>query len=146
MAALRVPPGDEPTSDVVGSTLVVPVDLETGRLGRAESGRMEKGAMASNPKTGARFEGRLVSQWSEMKAKALAAHREHLGFMPAVGWDLVATDRGVFILEANAVWNGNLAQLWGRAPLGETVWPEVMMAALDELEARERAEVSNQEG
>lgn len=137
MAALRVPPGDEPTSDVVGSTIALPVDLETGRLGLGESARFARGAMVRHPKSGARFEGREIAQWAEMKAKALAAHREHLAFMPSVGWDLVATDRGVLILEANAVWNGHLAQLWGMAPLGETIWPELMLAALDELEARE---------
>lgn len=137
MAALRVPPGDQPTSDVVGFTMALPVDLETGRLGCAESARMARGAMAFHPVNGARFEGRVIAQWPEMRAKALAAHREHLAFMPSVGWDLVVTDRGVFILEANAVWNGNLAQLWGRAPLGETIWPELMLGALDELEARE---------
>lgn len=137
MAALRVPPGDEPTSDVVGFTMALPVDVETGRLGRGESARLARGAMACHPTSGARFEGREISQWPEMRAKALSAHREHLAFMPSVGWDLVATDRGVFILEANAVWNGHLAQLWGKAPLGETIWPEVMLAALDELAERE---------
>ncbi|MBK8478484.1 MAG: hypothetical protein IPL39_20015 [Opitutaceae bacterium] len=130
MAALRLPPGDQPTSDVVGSTLCVPVDTETGRLGCAESAELVLGARERHPVSGATIEGRAIAQWPEMRARAIAAHG-HLPSLTTVGWDLIATDRGVFILEANAVWNGNLAQHWGRAPLGETAWPALMLAHLD---------------
>ena len=50
--------------------------------------------------------------------------------MPTIGWDLVATADGVLILEANAVWHAYLGQQWGRSPLGETAWAEVMLQAL----------------
>ena len=134
MAALRLPPGDQPTSDVVGSTLCIPVNIETGVLGPAECARLELGALARHPQSGAPLEGRLISQWNEMKAQAVAAHTLLPG-LPAIGWDLVATDRGVFILEANGVWNGNLAQHWGLTPLGETAWPALMLARLDAANA-----------
>lgn len=134
MAALRLPPGDQPTSDVVGSTLCVPINLATGILGDAECGRLELGPCKRHPFNGVEIAGRVIPEWPRMCALALEAHRK-LPFMPSIGWDLVATDAGVFILEANAVWNANLAQHWGRVPLGETTWPEVMLTASPALMA-----------
>lgn len=134
MAALRMPPADQPTSDVVGSTFSAPVDPATGRLGDAESGRLHLGSCPRHPFNGAQVRDRVLAAWPRMRELALAAH-ERLPGMPAVGWDLVATSDGVFILEANAIWHAFLAQHWGRAPLGETAWPECMLAALARVEA-----------
>lgn len=132
MAGLRLPPGDEPTSDVLGSTLTVPVNLETGELGLIECGPLALGSMKRHPKSGVQVTGRTVPHWKEMQTRALAAH-EKIPSMPLVGWDLVATDRGVFILEANAVWNSSLAQLWGLLPLGETPAVRLMLENFDLL-------------
>lgn len=131
MAALRLPPGDEPTSDVVGSTLCAPIDVETGEIARAECGKLELGSIARHPRRDVVIAGRRIPGWVALRDLAIDTHRRRLAFMPTIGWDLVFTDAGDLLLEANAVWNGNLAQHWGLSPLGETPWPAAMLAAWD---------------
>ncbi len=126
MAALRLPLGDHPTSDVVGSTLCIPIDVATGEMGEGECARLEMGTCARHPLTGVPLKGRVIPEWPQMREQAIATHRL-VPSVPSIGWDFVATETGVFILEANAVWNGYLAQHWGRAPLGETPWPALML-------------------
>jgi hypothetical protein len=129
-ATLRVPPGSEHSSDVPGTGLYIPVNLTTGVLGCAESPLLHFGAMRTHPMTGAIIAGRVIQQWPEIQASAIAAHAK-LPDIPTVGWDVVPTDQGVLILEANAVWSTNVAQQRGLAPLGKTGWPAVMLAYLD---------------
>lgn len=129
MAALRFPPGDQPTSDVLGSTLCALIEPETGIVHEAECAKLHLGLCAHHPFNGARLLGRKISQWPIMREMALQAHAK-IPFMPAIGWDLVATTEGVFILEANTVWHAYLSQQWGRSPLGETAWPDLMLHAL----------------
>lgn len=129
-AALRMPWHEEHCSDVAEG-FFVPVDQATGRLGCAEGLDMSPGPLAVHPLTGARIEGREIAEWPEMRERALAAHGL-LPEVPCVGWDLVATEEaGVLILEANVTWSTNLAQLRGLAPLGESAWPEAVLAYLD---------------
>lgn len=130
MAALRLPPGDQPTSDVVGSTVGIMIDGDTGRFGFATGPRLEFGDSDCHPHNGVRVRDRVLKPWPQMRALALAAHAK-LPDMPVIGWDAVATTDGVKILEANAVWNANVGQVWGQKPLGETAWPECMLAALE---------------
>lgn len=132
MAALRLPPGDQPTSDVLGSTFSVPIDPANGRMGDAECARLHLGSCANHPFNGARVRDRILKQWPEMRNLALRTH-DKIPFMPSIGWDLVATTDGVLILEANAVWNAYLSQQWGRAPLGETSWPSHIQTAMEQL-------------
>jgi hypothetical protein len=128
MAGLRIPPGDQPVSDVLGSTVSAPINLETGILEAGESAQLQLGLFSHHPHNGAQIEGRLIPDWPEMRARAIAGH-QRLTHMPSIGWDLVCTEDGIFILEANSVWNAFSAQHWGRLPLGETVWPETVLAA-----------------
>lgn len=130
MAALRLPLGDHPTSDVIGSTLCIPIDVASGEMGEGECACLEVGSCASHPFTGVPLQGRVVPEWPRMREQAMATHRL-LPSVPSIGWDFVVTESGVLILEANAVWNGYLAQHWGRAPLGETAWPTLMLAPPD---------------
>ncbi len=44
-----------------------------------------------------------------------------------VGWDVVDTDRGLMLLEANLIWGGNLAQMAGNLPLGLTEFSEIFL-------------------
>lgn len=143
LAMLRMPPGEQVVSDVVGRTLCVRIDEKTGRMGWIECGQVGHGAQTHHPVTGERIEGTIFEPWSEMKTLALRAHTL-VADMPVVGWDLVATDHGVMILEANDVWHGLLGQAWGRQPLGGTAWARLMenhFAQPDPLEPLAQAAV-----
>lgn len=131
-AALRLPAHAEHCSDVAGGYFV-PLDLAAGTLGHAEGLDMATGMLARHPVTGAQIVGRRIEQWPEMRTLALAAHALMPPAVPCVGWDLVCTDVGVKLLEANVAWSGNLTQLRGLAPLGESSWPATMLAYLDEV-------------
>ncbi len=131
-AALRIPGHAEHCSDVAEGYFV-PVDLRDGTLGCAEGLDLSSGPLTVHPVTGARIAGRQIRQWTEMRALALAAHAVMPRSVPCVGWDVVCTDAGVKLLEANVAWSGNLTQLRGLAPLGESSWPETMLAYLDEV-------------
>lgn len=131
VAVLRVPPFDEPVSDIVGSTVGILIDPETGRLGHISGPRLQFGDCDCHPHRGVRVRDRVLKPWPKMRELALATHAK-LPFMPVVGWDVIATTEGVKILEANAVWNANVGQAWGQQPLGETVWPQRMLTALEQ--------------
>jgi hypothetical protein len=51
--------------------------------------------------------------------------------MPSVGWDIVLTEEGPLLLEGNAVWCVDLAQLSHRRPLAETPIPTCLADYLD---------------
>ncbi len=86
------------------------LDVETGELGAAitlsTDGRVC--GYEQHPESGAPIRGVRVPFWSETVAVILRA-ATHLAYAPAIGWDLVITDRGGCCLEANsppgpAVW------------------------------------------
>lgn len=129
-AALRIPGHEEHCSDVADG-FFVPVDTNNGCLGYAEGLDMAPGPLSSHPVTGVQIHGRIISQWPEMRLHALAAHAL-LPSVRAIGWDLVPTESGVLILEANVAWSTNLTQLRGLAPLGESDWPVAILACLDD--------------
>lgn len=127
-ASLRIPGHAEHHSDGI-TGFFIPVNPADGTLGMAESMDMALGPVATHPVTGARIAGRGIDQWPEMREQALAAHAL-MPAVPCVGWDLVPTDSGSLILEANVCWSGNLTQHRGLSPLGETAWPAEMLAYL----------------
>lgn len=131
-ASLRIPGYDEHCSDVPNGYFV-PIHLAAGTLGGAETLDMGAGVRTTHPVTQAPISGRKIAQWSEMCALAIRAHGHLPESVPCVGWDLVATNVGLRLLEANIAWSGNLAQQRGLAPLGESRWPEVMLAYVEQV-------------
>ena len=59
-----------------------------------------------------------VPQWLAMVALAKRAHRDGFARFATLGWDVVLSDAGVLLLEANHGWGIMLHQVLGR-PLGE---------------------------
>src|SRR5690606_35556267 len=102
---------EEHCSDVADG-FFVPVNPIDGALGHAEGLDLAAGPLTAHPLTGAQIHGRVLAQWPEMRAQAIAAHAL-LPDVPAIGWDLVPAETGVLILEANVAWSTNLTQLRG---------------------------------
>lgn len=90
------------------------IDLETGTMGRAagfpRAGRLEW--HSTHPDTGAQIEGRRVEQWATIREE-LVALAARLPFLPYIGWDIIATDDGFFIVEGNNRSDVNLIQIHG---------------------------------
>ena len=90
------------------------VELETGRLSAAA--QLPEGNdlqwFAEHPDSGAQIQGHQVPHWERTKELILdAAHR--LGFMEYIGWDIVITESGPVILEANINSGMNVLQVHG---------------------------------
>lgn len=107
--------------------LLSAVDVETGRMGPGLFREITKGRFDRHPDTNAPITDRLLPGWGEKVALTLAAHRT-LPWMPFIGWDVVESDDGLFLLEANAFWGADAAQLPGAVPLGRTAFPAIYWA------------------
>jgi hypothetical protein len=113
---LKIPPIGSSVSDNWHSGrrggLLVPVDLDTGTLGRAV-GRDRDGArcrlFSVHPRTGAEIEGRRVPCWPAMVELVRRAARA-LSELPALGWDIAITPRGPVIIETNWKFGFSLPQ------------------------------------
>ncbi|WP_120004690.1 sugar-transfer associated ATP-grasp domain-containing protein [Nesterenkonia muleiensis] len=90
------------------------VELETGILSAAA--QLPEGDelqwFAEHPDSGARIQGHQVPFWEEAKELVLEAARR-LAFMEYIGWDIVITESGPVILEANINSGMNVLQVHG---------------------------------
>lgn len=78
------------------------VDLETGELGEAvaypDEGRLEW--HETHPDSGRRIEGTPIPEWGAVRDHLLGM-AETVPYLPYVGWDVVVTDDGFEVIEAN---------------------------------------------
>jgi hypothetical protein len=88
------------------------IDLDTGRLGRATRLPERDGLQwfSGHPDTGAPIEGQLVPHWELVKETVLRAARA-ISFLEYVGWDIIVTEDGPVVLEANINSGMNVLQV-----------------------------------
>ena len=97
--------------------LVCKIDLETGILSEARSlHRMD--AFGAHPDTGSPIQGVQIPGWEGIKAHVLELSGK-LPYLSFIAWDLLVTDKGFCIIEANASSGVNIIQLWGGQRNGE---------------------------
>jgi hypothetical protein len=129
MAALRFPWKSRVSCAEPGVTLCASVTMDTGVLRAAEAKDPAIGRLTRHPVTGQQIEGVKIAAWSELLNTALSAHQTWPDF-PFIGWDVVHTSTGIYILEGSCIWGGYLAQISGSAPLGCTHFPDIYLAHL----------------
>lgn len=90
------------------------VDLDSGMLSAAA--QLPEGNellwFAEHPDSGATIQGHIVPHWERTKKLVLDA-AERLGFMEYIGWDIIITETGPVILEANINSGMNVLQVHG---------------------------------
>lgn len=90
------------------------VDIETGTL--SAGAQLPEGNelqwFSEHPDSGARVQGHQVPFWEETKKLVLEA-ASRLAFMEYIGWDIVITETGPVILEANINSGMNVLQVHG---------------------------------
>ncbi len=126
MACLRMPTGALQVDNFEAGGIAAPIDLQTGVMGPAVAKDPRKGAFQVHPDSGAPIEGVAVPFFRESIDATLSAH-SCFPWMPFVGWDVVVTDEGPLLLEANPDWCVELAQIVMGRPLGETPYPEIFL-------------------
>ena len=127
LAALRMPTGDSSVDNFAAGGLASPIDLTSGRLGRAVYKDPRKPDAVVHPDSAARIEGETVPMWTEILDLCLVAHRS-FPKVATVGWDVAITTDGLKLVEANPGWCVELAQITHGIPLGQTIWPELMLS------------------
>ena len=97
--------------------LVAKIDLETGELSEARSIQADV-HMSVHPDTGAQIEGARIPNWHQVRQQVVAL-AEHLPCMEFIAWDILLTDDGFTVIEANASSGVNIIQIWGGQRHGE---------------------------
>ena len=115
------------------------IDLQSGVLGLMCNdkdlwpGRWTR----HHPVTGAPVDGRLLTDWPETKALALAAHRVFTDRM-LIGWDIALTPSGPVILEGNSYPDVHFLQRVHEQPIGLSRLAPLLQRALDAARVRDR--------
>lgn len=108
-ALLRIPARGNVHDNFSGGAsgnLIAPVDLRTGRLGRAW-GRRDPGfsrvleCFQRNPDTGIAIHGESVPEWGEVCTMIERASRA-FPQLPLLGWDIAVSADGLVLIEANS--------------------------------------------
>jgi hypothetical protein len=115
-AVLNIPTGRSDINNFGSGGLAALVDASSGLLGPAFGDDVAAEPLAAHPTTGATIVGRRVERLQEMVELCLMAHARVSRFH-SIGWDVVPTPEGPLLLEANTIWDVDLAQRASGEPL-----------------------------
>jgi hypothetical protein len=110
-AVLRIGTGGAEIDNTTGGGIVAPIELATGRCGKAIS-RYRVTEHTRHPDTGALIEGLVVPYWPQVLALVVRAHAL-LPFPRTLGWDIALDEREPVLLELNSDYYHNHLQLDG---------------------------------
>jgi len=97
--------------------LVAKIDLETGTLSEARC-LQDLGVFKVHPDSGNPIEGVRIPNWEDIKKQMLDVCKK-IPYMDFIAWDLLITEEGVSVIEANTSSGVNIIQLWGGQKKGE---------------------------
>lgn len=98
--------------------LIAAVDLARGTLGVACLG-YRSGDHAVHPVTGAAIAGRILPDWTAVRALAVRAHAVAFADYVLIGWDIAMTPEGPLLVEGNGKPGVLMPQRAARRGLGE---------------------------
>ena len=91
--------------------LIAKIDLETGKLSAARSLHNNK-IYQTHPDSNNQIEGVIIPNFAKIK-KEVSSVMEKLPYLYFIAWDLLVTDKGVYVLEANSSSGVNIIQVFG---------------------------------
>ena len=97
--------------------LVSKIDIETGELSEARC-LHNHDVYEKHPNTNSKIKGKIIPKWDEIKNQMLDLAKE-FPYFHFIAWDLLLTDKGVCVIEANNSSGVNIIQLWGGQRQGE---------------------------
>lgn len=97
--------------------LVAKIDLETGMLSEAKCLK-NLNVYEVHPDSGKAIKGVVIPRWQEIKKEVLDVANK-MPYMDFIAWDLLITEEGVCVIEANTSSGVNIIQLWGGQRNGE---------------------------
>lgn len=91
-----------PTDNFIKGGLCCLIDIQTGILNKGIwLENYKKNYYTNHPLTKTRLEGVQVPNWTQIKENILKLASE-IPFIPYIGWDIIVTDKGFKVLEANS--------------------------------------------
>lgn len=124
LGVFRMPFGDKVVDNLAAGGVAARLG-DDGRLGKAFSKDACVGSFTHHPTTNMPIEGQPLPRWRDMVDLAITAHRHFVG-LGTIGWDISLIDSGPILLEGNAIWCAELAQIPGGVPLGEAFTPDML--------------------
>jgi hypothetical protein len=115
-AVLNIPTGQSDINNFGSGGLAALVDASSGILGPAFGDDVAAEPLPAHPVTGAPIAGMRLERLQEMVELCLAAHVQ-LSRFHSIGWDVVPTPEGPLLLEANTIWDVDMAQRASGEPL-----------------------------
>ncbi|WP_353661135.1 sugar-transfer associated ATP-grasp domain-containing protein [Hydrogenimonas sp. SS33] len=111
-ALLRMGGNGNFVDNVTAGGLFVPIDLESGKLGKRAQTFLKNGAKSheAHPYTGTPFEGFAVPFFDEAKQLVKKA-AEKIPALRLVGWDVVITPEGPLLLEGNHLYHIGMSEM-----------------------------------
>ncbi len=97
--------------------LVSKIDIDTGALSEAKCLHSTE-TYYTHPDSGAEFRKMSVPGWRQITEEVLNVC-ERLPYMDFIAWDLLITEEGLCVIEANTSSGVNIIQLWGGQRKGE---------------------------
>lgn len=91
--------------------LVSRIDLDTGILSEARS-LHSTDVFYRHPDSGKTIKGIQIPGWTDIKKEILKV-ADKIPYMDFIAWDLLVTDNGICVIEANSSSGLNIIQLWG---------------------------------
>lgn len=91
--------------------LVANVDIETGTMSYART-LHDLTVYRTHPDTGAQIEGAVIPNWESIKRGVMDISR-YFPYLDIIAWDILPTDDGFTVIEANTSSGVNIIQLWG---------------------------------
>lgn len=91
--------------------LIAKIDLATGILSEARS-LHNKEIYKVHPDSGEAIEGVVIPGWNDIKAQMLKL-TDKMPYMHFIAWDILLTEEGLCVIEANTSSGVNIIQLWG---------------------------------
>ncbi len=116
---LALPRGNSATNHEDYGGMVAKFDMQTGLLDAAFSYVPAVEKHCTHPDTGAVIEGARLDCCPDVLELALKAHRSFPEVV-SIGWDIVYTTKGVYLLEGNTLWGLDPGLFLGRTPYVRT--------------------------
>ncbi len=107
----------EPVDNGSQGGLIAKIHMETGALSHARS-LHNTNVYVQHPDSLAPIEGVIIPNWKQLQQE-LVQVAEHFPYLSFIAWDILVTDDGYCVIEANASSGVNIIQLWGGQRNGE---------------------------
>lgn len=100
-----------PVDNASKGGLVSKIDIDTGRLSEARC-LHDLNEYSVHPDSNKPIKGIYIPNWDDIKKQVLSISNK-FPYMQLIAWDVLVTDDGICIIEANTSSGINIIQLWG---------------------------------